>query len=100
MGIYIWGRSTNTVAVLICGCRRRRDNVDAFRDFFLEDSQIKSVSWCGACGAFVVLVVLYVYLIILPWLTLVVGVSFATHALESRTLCVEFLEDFGGLCEP
>jgi hypothetical protein len=51
MGIYIWGRSTNTVAVLICGCRRRRDNVDAFRDFFLEDSQIKSVSWCCACGA-------------------------------------------------
>jgi SNF family Na+-dependent transporter len=96
MGIYIWGRSTNTVAVLICGCRRRRDNVDAFRDFFLEDSQIKSVSWCCACGA----ICLSYYLIILPWLTLVVGVSFATHALESRTLCVEFLEDFGGLCEP
>lgn len=36
MGIYIWGRSTNIVAVLICGCRRRCDNVDAFRHFFLK----------------------------------------------------------------
>lgn len=38
-------------------------------------------------------------MIILPGLPGGVGVSFATHSLESRALCVEFLEDFCSLLE-